>query len=580
MIDPSAFDFIQDDPYDNSVCVQAFTGACASESFFREHDGKRYCVLHFPDADKKEAFDVAVKKKVEAQDFNYREVWFPNGPRYGAIQVDKPSDFSFAVFNEGASFYGTTFRAEVKFEGATFIEDASFGGATFVAKVDFKSVTFCKKADFNKARFEAYADFWRCTFTGDAEFRDTVFLQTASFWPSIFNSTASFSNASFARANFGASEFIGKAVFMWCAFGFAEFIGASFRDEANFSFSQFEGMANFISATFDSTLQLKMSAFDGEARFRMVTFNGKADFSHTVFKGIVGFSAEHGIGGFGTTAKCDFRHVRFESPRQVSFHGLTLRPHWFLILDPRDFEFIDVKWIGQLRRRFIDIEVQELRKREEFELKEASDNRAKRLRQLELFGDQVAVEELKEEEAEAARIEASELNEKDARFCRLLSIACRRLAVNAEENHRYDQASDFRFWSMELQRKEGWRSRGRLTIGILHTLYRYLSGYGEEIGRAFLMLVLICLLFAYVYTWVGFVHPSAVTETLSPATAEVGKPQKPTKALAYSLAVITLQRPDPRPLTAAAWFAVLAETILGPIQAALLILAVRRRFMR
>lgn len=34
------------------------------------------------------------------------------------------------------------------------------------------------------------------------------------------------------------------------------------------------------------------------------------------------------------------------------------------------------------------------------------------------------------------------------------------------------------------------------------------------------------------------------------------------------------------PLTATAWFTVLAETILGPIQAALLILAVRRRFMR
>jgi len=136
---------------------------------------------------------------------------------------------------------------------------------------------------------------------------------------------------------------------MWCAFGFTEFIGTSFRDEADFSFSKFEGMANFISATFDSALRLKMSAFDSEARFRMATFNGKADFSHTAFKGIVSFSAEHGIGGFGTDAAFDFRHVRFENPRQVSFHGLTLRPHWFLILDLREFEFIDVKWIGQLR---------------------------------------------------------------------------------------------------------------------------------------------------------------------------------------------------------------------------------------
>src|SRR5439155_9830383 len=165
---------------------------------------------------------------------------------------------------------------------------------------------------------------------------------------------------------------------------------------------------------FDSTLQLQISAFGSEARFRMVTFNGKVDFSHTVFKGIVSFSAEHGIGGFGTNATCDFRHVRFESPRQVSFHGVTLRPHWFLILDPRELEFIDVKWIGQLRRRFIDLEIGSLRKREELERKEAADNRAKRLRELELFGDQVAVEELKEEQVEAAQIEASELNQKNA----------------------------------------------------------------------------------------------------------------------------------------------------------------------
>src|SRR5216684_2475986 len=234
MTDRIAFDFIQNDPSVNSGCVQAMTGACAGESFFREHDGKRYCVLHLPDADKKEAFDVAAKRKLESQDFNYREVWFPNKPRFGRIQIDKPLDFSYAVLNDGVSFSGTTFRSEVKFEGATFIEDAQFGGAIFAEKVDFKSVTFHKKADFNRAKFEACADFWRCKFIGDAEFRDTVFLQTASFWPSIFNSTASFSNASFARANFGASEFDGKVIFMWCAFGLAEFIGTSFRDDADF----------------------------------------------------------------------------------------------------------------------------------------------------------------------------------------------------------------------------------------------------------------------------------------------------------------------------------------------------------
>jgi len=312
----------------------------------------------------------------------------------------------------------------------------------------------------------------------------------------------------------------------------------------------------------------------------MATFNGKTDFSHSVFKGIASFSSEHGIGGFGANASCDFRHVRFESPLEVSFHGLTLRPHWFLILDPRKFEFTDVKWVGRLSLRFIDIEIEELIKREERERKEGADRRAERRRNLELFGDREALTDLGEEEAEAARIEASDVNEKEPRYYRLLSIACQRLAVNAEENHRYDQASDFRFWSMELQRKEGWKARGRI-IGVLHTLYRYLSGYGEKIGIALGWLVGTWLLFAVLYTQVGFMKPQSPSPVAAVSTIdEVGTPQRFTKSLAYSLGVIILQRPDPRPLTTTAWFLVHAETILGPIQAALLILAVRRRFMR
>ena len=52
------------------------------------------------------------------------------------------------------------------------------------------------------------------------------------------------------------------------------------------------------------------------------------------------------------------------------------------------------------------------------------------------------------------------------------------------------------------------------------------------------------------------------------------------RAFTYSAAVMTLQRPEPRPATTAAQRVVLLETILGPVQAALLALAIRRKFMR
>lgn len=583
MIDRIAFDFIQDDSFSNSACVHAMSRACAGEPFFREHEGKRYCVLHLPEADKKEGFDRAVKKKLESQDFNYREVWFPNRFSFDRqIPIDKPVDFSYAVFTGGVYFSNTTFSSEVKFEGATFIEDARFGGAKFQAKVDFKSVTFRKEADFSKSEFGAFADFWRCMFIGDAEFRDSVFRQTASFWPAIFKQTASFSNARLVSANFRASEFYGTAMFTWCAFGFATFRQASFRGDADFFEARFEEMADFSGAKFEALARLTQSDFGSEARFTFTTFSGKADFSYTVFKDFVSFSREYGSGGFGRNAAADFRHARFEIPSRVSFHGLTLRPHWFVQMNPGDFEFIDVQWIGNLARDFIDIELRELREREELEEKVAAARLEEHRKSVEQYHDQFEIERLKRYKAEEeASGEAARSVEKRAQFNRLLSITCRQLAVNSEENHRYDQASSFRFWSMELQRKEGWNARGHLTIGILHTLYRYLSGYGEEILRAFVMLIGIFLLFAFLYTRVGFVPPNANPNGVTSFSAtEVGQPLKPTKALAYSLAVITLQRPDPRPLTATAWFGVLAETIVGPIQAALLILAVRRRFMR
>ena len=60
----------------------------------------------------------------------------------------------------------------------------------------------------------------------------------------------------------------------------------------------------------------------------------------------------------------------------------------------------------------------------------------------------------------------------------------------------------------------------------------------------------------------------------------IGQPLDLPRALTYSLEVMSLQKPDPKPLTGGAHALVLLETILGPVQAALLALAIRRKFMR
>lgn len=82
------------------------------------------------------------------------------------------------------------------------------------------------------------------------------------------------------------------------------------------------------------------------------------------------------------------------------------------------------------------------------------------------------------------------------------------------------------------------------------------------------------IVFAILYRRVGFAtQPSNPTTATAHPIAQVGEPLSVDKALAYSLGVMMLQKSEPRPLTNAASFAVLLQTILGPVHGALLVLA-------
>jgi hypothetical protein len=188
----------------------------------------------------------------------------------------------------------------------------------------------------------------------------------------------------------------------------------------------------------------------------------------------------------------------------------------------------------------------------------------------------------------------------------LLAIAYRDLAVNAEENHRYREASLFRYLAMDtrrlteysftdlnwlfhkINRRWVWRivnrPWGRVAFWRLDWWYWLASGYGERIGRAALGLIGVWLLFAVIFTFVGFsrweTKSASETEAQAASYDEQGAPMRIQRSLIYSALVITLQKPEPKPATSIAKTGVILETILGPIQAALLALAIRRRFMR
>ena len=481
---------------------------CAKDPYFKKHKGKSYCVLHFPSAEKREHFDAEIKRKIESNDFNFEGVWFPPGSWFGGIEVAGPANFHRSFFSADVYFHKTVFKDDANFGEGVFNGRSGFDHVTFAKKVVFSSATFKGDANFRNSVFKGLAQFWRCTFEGEAEFDHAEFLNVASFWPGIFKSKASFSNASFVKALFGGAEFGAKSVFSWCAFREAEFFGAYFDGDAEFFSAKFDGLANFAGARFAKAAKFRFSEFGGEARFISAAISGATDFGHAVFKDSVGFSAEYGTGGFGDGAACDFRRARFDAPKRVSFHSVTLRPHWFVNVDPRDFQFVDVRWVGDLGVKTMAVEINDLKTREELEEKETARKRAERMESARQYNDGFEIKRLKREEEDEYG-EAAERPQNKNRYYRLLSIACRQLAVNAEENHRYEEASKFRYWAMDTRRSDRWKGFAFWRLGWWYWLA---SGYGERVVRAFFMLTGVWLIFAAAYSQVSFVRPPVAIE--------------------------------------------------------------------
>src|ERR1039457_2904202 len=198
----------------------------------------------------------------------------------------------------------------------------------------------------------------------------------------------------------------------------------------------------------------------------------------------------------------------------------------------------------------------------------------------------------------------------------LLSITYRRLAINAEENQYYPDAAEFRYCSMEVLR---WRARyidgikhyhrrtvaekirsatrvvylnplhvGKVVIGgfrwmkgavqnrrhraILSVTWWYwlMSGYGEKTIRAASWLFAIVVAFGLLYATRGVIPSSTASSRLNSLAS----------GLVYSFEVSTLRRLEPPPKSVIDRFIVGAETVLGPLQATLLALAIRRKYMR
>ena len=405
-------------------CEGWMRSACAGEPFYAEHEGKRYCVLHYPGKEKSAAFQHALRKKIDDKDFDFRGVWFPD---------------------------------RVDFRRFTFVSAAHFGHATFSAEADFSGATFRAAADFSSAKFDGVANF------GSAKFKEFVNFDSATFnADGIFNSmkigpdaNAKFEHASFrARGGFTSATFSGDVYFGSARFeGDADFNSVTFGSNLYCGLAKFGAMADFSSASFGADAVFNHSVFSAIADFRRATFDKGGLFSGSVFAASVDFAGSAGKRALGKEPSLDFQHASIGKPERVSFHTLTLRPHWFVNVDVRKFNFIDVDWTLNVRRS-----------------------------------------------EEVRNLGAKGISSPH----QLLSIASRQLAVNAEENHRYEEASRFRYWAMELAGVTRWQGWRLWKTDWLYNVYWVVSGYGERIPRALGWLAAVWFIFGLLYTQVGF----------------------------------------------------------------------------
>ncbi|HBB94820.1 MAG TPA: hypothetical protein DC054_05465 [Blastocatellia bacterium] len=523
---------------------------CLGEKFYKEHDGMQYCVFHYPG--NKSGFWEAVSQKLKAQDFNFQGVWFPNSwdfkhakftkdvnferahfegeVDFSGASFDGGANFSHCSFKGGAYFHDVTFKLAT-FEGSKFRISAQFSLTTFYDRISFRSCTFDGGGHFTRATFVSEVDFSGSSFRQElpsgfegeidcADFADATFGGLVEFDGARFKNSVRFRGAKFQdNVDLSNGTYDKRADFSFCKFKSVTFLHSKFKRKADFQGSSFDHFAQFASASFDDDLDLTDSMF-----------GGLADFTEASFRSHVRFSGSPENPAFYSSSNLNLQFATFDKPEYVSFHSVTLHPHWFVNVDPRKFEFTNVAWKNE----------------------------------------------------EKAKREIAFLKSKDVSPAhRLFIITCRRLAANAEENDRYREASHFRRMAMDAERLEKWR--GFKFLG-LSWWYWIASGYGERPFQAFLIFVSILILSAALYTRVGFARwePKLANES-DVATAkrdEVGVPLKPSRALTYSAGVMTLQKPEPKPATTTAQTIVLIETILGPVQAALLALAIRRKFMR
>jgi hypothetical protein len=339
---------------DTLTChVRGEYDSCKELPFYREHEGRPYCVLHLPREDKKDDFKAALRAKLDKRDCDFSGAYFPTGTSNfenykflidvsfreatfcGEANFQNTGYLGYWVTDcSGAKFLGRSanfFRAKFKAEGTTFARAEFRGEYTTFVKAEFAGMSTT-----NFARVEFKADY---TYFGSTKFRGWgVTFNRATF---DSKELTSFASGVFDRClvDFRNVEFSGKVTeFAGTTFVDAstEFIDTKFGSAlTTFSAAQFnKGRVTFHDAEFTSTrTEFRATSFSGPTLFNGASFTNKVTFLGNVENTV-----------FSSEAQLHLDHCKVDRPELLTFNTVLLRPAWFINTDARKFDFTEVTW--------------------------------------------------------------------------------------------------------------------------------------------------------------------------------------------------------------------------------------------
>lgn len=350
----------------------------------------------------------------------------------------------------------------------------------------------------------------------DYDFNGVYFPTLVSLFSKNFEKHVTFHSATFMRGIQISSTNFSKPV---------DFIGTIFMKDSSFYKVVFSQYASFHAAIFTE---------DSDIAFFDTKFEDMVDLSYTTFKGYVTFDGKRGCPLFvGEKTFINLQYARLENPEKISFHKVRLEPSWFVNCDASKLIFTDCGW------SYYD-------------------------------GKSISVK------TELNHIKAREITNPYP----LLIKAGWQIAHNFEENRSFAEASVFRMIANESKNLNTvWWIRP-LT---LHWWYKISSYYGESWWLALAILVSILFIFAGIYT----LHAFQVCPLDKPLVLSIQQNLCEVRtlnfgeAILHSLATATFQNIEyQKPVTLTGEMLRIFEKILVPVQAALLALAIRRKFMR